>query len=461
MRQRNYDALSVLHKLESLHLGRFVIDHEKLCEAALRRNAGSLKELSFKDMVGFRSEEAWSSIPGKFLADLEAKEEEQEVDKQHSDHQRYCGNTMAVSAVLGILLSKLKTLRLDCKWGVSKVSLDRMMDYNEIDEHEHSKYDTIISDNHALLGLLRCCPALESLFLRPRLNSDMEKVGRLLREFCPRLDTIRCVARDSIFWDGESVDDNQYIHLIQGCTPQASPLFNVSSLSKDDADVSSGTEHDIGGRGLKYFEMGLTMLDTTITSALLVHASSLQFIELYPCSNGKSAIKNACRLLQSCPKLKRFTLHGNRECWGALDGLLLFQHEWGCQQLESLRLVGFADTIDENELEVLDEGYNLESSQEQIYLEMLVHGRAEAFGDSQSPVSSNNTSATAPRNRRHKLFTPGHWRIAWKPRVPRPREFSSASGDIFRRALFQRADSMPNLVHLGLNEMHYARDKPN
>ncbi|KAG0299295.1 hypothetical protein BGZ99_004177, partial [Dissophora globulifera] len=65
MRQRNYDALSVLHKLETLHLGWFAIDPKRLCEAVLRRNAACLKDLSFRDVMGFNSEEAWGPISGR------------------------------------------------------------------------------------------------------------------------------------------------------------------------------------------------------------------------------------------------------------------------------------------------------------------------------------------------------------------------------------------------------------
>ncbi|KAG0305723.1 hypothetical protein BGZ99_001995, partial [Dissophora globulifera] len=83
MRQRNYDALSLLHKLETLHLGRFAINHERLCEAVLRKNAASLKELSLQGMLGFDSEDAWGPISREPHSDQEDEDE----DNQGGDHQ--------------------------------------------------------------------------------------------------------------------------------------------------------------------------------------------------------------------------------------------------------------------------------------------------------------------------------------------------------------------------------------
>ncbi|KAG0308664.1 hypothetical protein BGZ98_007236 [Dissophora globulifera] len=206
MRQRNYDALSVLHKLETLHLSRFAVDHEQLCEAVLRRNAASLKELSLITMVGFDSEEVWGPILKRSHSDQEEKEEEEEEkeeDDLDGDRQKYSENAMSVPAAQGILLSNLKTLRLGCIWGESSISAGVMeMDgYTVADDEEtaaifadedptQTDYDTITLNNFALLGLLRCCPALESLFLEPDRDTDINKIGQLLREYCPRFNTI-------------------------------------------------------------------------------------------------------------------------------------------------------------------------------------------------------------------------------------------------------------------------------
>ncbi|KAG0289055.1 hypothetical protein BGZ98_003994, partial [Dissophora globulifera] len=462
MNYRNYEALSALHRLETLHLRMWVIDHKKLWKAVLRRNVASLKELSFEEMLGFKSERMWGSFAGGSHWDREEEEE----DDQDGDHQRYSGNK--VTTMPDVLFSKLKTLRLDCLWGVSTFPSTKMK-------------DAFISDNTALPGLLRYCPALEILFLRPEYGCDMDRVGRLLREYCPRLDTIRCVDGYSVFYSNDPMDNSQYIHLIQGCTPLPSPLLTAPSVSTDDADVSSGTEHDLGRRGLKYLEMGFALLDTTITSTLLAHASSLQIVELYLSGDNKMDYENACRLLQFCSRLKRFGMHGHSRGLRPLDGLLLFQHEWGCQQLESLQLKGFANadmpvyefSVDEEDEQEeqgeaqLDGQFSdhcLEQGQDQIYTvdeEAMKLGLVDAFGVGRSLASSNTSSATAARNDYHKFFTPGHWRIAWEPRFGKEKDLHSVSGDMFQRALFQRADSLPNLVHLILNERHYTRNKSN
>ncbi|KAG0286318.1 hypothetical protein BGZ98_005140, partial [Dissophora globulifera] len=458
----------------TLHLGRFVIDPEQLCEAVLRKNATSLKELSFRNMTGFKSEEVWC------------------LDNRGSDHQRDDGSEMKVSSGSGILLSNLKTLRLDCTWGVltfslSSMGLDGFDDevfedsgdeddgssaQGTFDDASNGHHTTIESNNNALPGLLRCCPTLESLFWRPQQGSDMEKISRLLREYCPRLDTIRCVDSFSIFWDDEypSNEGSQCALLIQGCTPPLSPLPPASYLSTDDADVSPGTEHGVGRQGLKYFEMSLRFLDTTIISALLVHAPSLQVIEIDFRGGEKTNIENAGRLLKLCPRLKRFAIHDGGGAWDPQDGLLLFQHEWGCQQLESLQLFGIADpwldrfsadAQDAQDEEEQDQSHNLEHSREQICVEATGHGEVEAVEDELSLASNKTTSATAARNSKYNAFTPAHWRSVWEPSSGEQWKLDCANGIVFRRALFERADSMPKLVYLILNERHYKKVEPN
>ncbi|KAG0303324.1 hypothetical protein BGZ99_002723 [Dissophora globulifera] len=302
-------------------------------------------------------------------------------------------------------------------------------DHNSADElyngdDEDAPYRTVIKmDNTALPGLFRCCPALEILFWRPRKEMDMNKISRLLREYCPRLDTIR--------------------------------------RTDNDDDLSSEPERDVRRQGLKYFDMGIWFLDTASTSALLTHASSLQDIKLDLRGNEKVNIENAARLLQLCSRLKRFSIRANGIDWRPQDGLLLFQHKWGCEQLERLRLFGIADpwlrgfSADDQEVqgqaqpEEQGQGHDLEQSQEQT----------EAIEHNQSLVSSKTTSATAAGSSKYNPFMPTHWQTIWKPSFDEMWKLESTSGIVFRRALFERADSMPNLRDLDLNGTHYRRYK--
>ncbi|KAG0320366.1 hypothetical protein BGZ99_004558 [Dissophora globulifera] len=485
MRQRDYDALSVLHKLESLHLSWFTIDLARLCEAVLRRNATSLKELSFRDVAGFDSEAAWGPILGRSHSDQENK------GNQGGDHQRDGGeNAMTVSARPGILLSNLKTLRLDCAWDET-ISIESLISeglndegfgyssdederdsadelYDDTDEDDPHRTDIRI-DNTALPGLFRCCPALEILFWQPREEIDMNRISQSLREYCPRFDTIRRIDSFLYFRNELTSNEDDCVLLIQGCTPPLSLLSATSSLSIDDDDVSSEPKRDVRGQGLKYFEVGLSFLNAAITSALLVHASSLQDIKLDLCDDNKINFENAGRLLQYCPGLKRFSIQVTMVRSAPQDGLLLFQHEWGCQQLESLHLLGIAEPReyshffanyqdDQDEQEVQEQaqpeeqgqGHDLEQSQEQI----------EAFEHSQLLVSSK-TTGTAASNTKYIAFTPAHWRAVSKPSINGRYRLKSPVGTVFRRALFERADTMPNLVDLILNGIPYKRDNSN
>ncbi|KAG0300792.1 hypothetical protein BGZ98_008899 [Dissophora globulifera] len=461
MRQRDYDALSVLHKLESLHLSWFTIDLARLCEAVLRRNATSLKELSFTDVAGFDSEAAWGPISGRSYSDQEDK------GNQGGDHQRDGGkNAMTVSARPGILLSNLKTLRLDCAWDET-ISIESLISeglndegfgyssdederdsadelYDDTDEDDPHRIDIRI-DNTALPELFRCCPALEILFWQPREDINMNRVSQLLRENCPRLNTIRRIVRDkfSYFRNELTANEDDCVLLIQGCTPPLSPLSATSSLSTDDDDVSPEPKRDVGGQGLKYFEVGLSFLSAAITSALLVHASSLQDIKLDLHGDNKINFENAGRLLQYCPGLKRFSFQVTRVRSAPQDGLLLFQHEWGCQQLESLQLFGITEP----------QGYN-------SYFANHQNDQDEQEAQEQSQPEAT-TGTTASSNSKHSTFTPAHWWTVLKPSINERYKLKSPVGTVFRRALFERADSMPNLVELILNGIPYRRDKSN
>ncbi|KAG0286413.1 hypothetical protein BGZ98_005112 [Dissophora globulifera] len=442
MRQRNYDALSVLHKLETLHLGRFAIDHERLCEAVLRRNAASLKELSLQGMLGFDSEDAWGPI---------TREPHSDEDNQSGNHQRGDESAMTVSARSGILLSNLKTLRLNCTWDETTFSLSSLGmdsfddegfgllgdedDQNSADElhddddEDNSFYTVIKTDNFALPGLFRCCPSLEILIWQPRERMDMNKISRLLREYCPRLDTIRRLDGFTLFKDGLSSNEGDCVLLIQGCTPPLSPQFTASSPSTDDAAVSSGTEREVREQGLKHFEMGIWLLDMAITSAFLVHASSLQDIKLSLGGDEKINIENAARLLQLCPRLKRLNVCDS-------SGLRTRGEAYFLRMIRMIRMIKMYKKC------------RYRHSQ-RSKVRAMVYNRAKN--------RPNQTSATAASKIKYNAFTPTHWRNVWKPSFGGERRLTSASGIVFRRALFERADSMPNLVHLVLNERHYKK----
>ncbi|KAF8970530.1 hypothetical protein BGZ46_010426 [Entomortierella lignicola] len=199
------------------------------------------------------------------------------------------------------------------------------------------------SENPSSPDLLRYCPALETLIIHADWTCDVEAIAFMARNYCPKLNTIRCPDGFMMFQSGALLDDDGYVTLIQNCRPLSTTTKNPSN----NALLTPKTTGAESVSGLVHFEMAIGLLCKSITEALLVHSNHLETIELYICGDEIDNFENANHLLSNCPHLKRFAMANYMLEWNPQHGQLLFQKPWICQWLEYLRLDGFEDHFED------------------------------------------------------------------------------------------------------------------
>ncbi|KAF9433167.1 hypothetical protein BGZ76_009806 [Entomortierella beljakovae] len=238
-----------------------------------------------------------------------------------------------------VVLPKLHTLLLDCLW----------------------------TRTPALHHLVRFCPALRHLIVHADSTCDVNTMTPLLRDFCPKLESICCADGYMLFQSGLLLKDDDYVTLIQDCKPppsRYSPDADEIPTGQGDQSnhntatqvipVNSNTKNVVSG--LKEFKMGIPSLYDSITNALLTHSNNLETLELYICGEEQINFTNANRLLALCPNLKYFAMFHYLMDWNVSDAMFLFQTPWACHKLNTFVIDGIqATNIHESER---DEAFN-------------------------------------------------------------------------------------------------------
>ncbi|KAI8603118.1 hypothetical protein EDD21DRAFT_369990, partial [Dissophora ornata] len=293
MQGKEYVALGGLKKLKVLQLRNWAVDLDRFLAAVLAPIAVALEELSLFNVGGFTLHRAMVGIA---------------TSDTRSVHAPF------TTAITTTTLPKLKTLLFGRLRGMG--------------------YRDCGIDNEAL-ELIRICPNLETLIIQPDYRCNTEKIGRYLRDHCPKLSAIRCVNGHTFFDRGVAMDSEGY-----GCVPPSSS----KSLSTIDSTKPEG-------QGLRVFEMGLGWLNSTLTGALMAHSDCLETLILDKVEN----FNNACQLLSQCRHLQKFGLYNYQITLSPDDGMLLFQEPWACRGLKSLVLSRFRSRFEDEQDEDPDD----------------------------------------------------------------------------------------------------------
>ncbi|KAI8603119.1 hypothetical protein EDD21DRAFT_413335 [Dissophora ornata] len=417
MQEKDYVALGGLKKLKVLQLRRWAVDLDRFLEAVLAPIAAELEELLLFNIKGFALH--------RFLAEI------------------YTLNTRSVRAPFTTAASittlpKLKTLLLDRLIGL--IDGDGGLD----DE---------------VLELIRICPNLETLMIHLDNQCDTEKIGRYLRDYCPKLSAIRRVDKLESEY---SLEGEDLVPLIQSCAPPSSS----KSLSTIDSTRPEG-------QGLRVLEMGLGWLDSAITSALMAHSDCLETLILCFRSDEVEHFNNACQLLSQCRHLQWFEMHNFEIRLSPDDGMLLFQEPWACRGLKSLALSGFETEFEDDEDEDEDPD-DVQRQPMQPYFEALDHypevvdedayddGQIIDCGSSeQGPMGDISRNAALEITRCQNVLRSeetilGNWHRSTAGKNG-DSNLLSEPGFEFNRMFFQVANSLPCLENVFLNGMAFVR----
>ncbi|KAF8933387.1 hypothetical protein EDD21DRAFT_369995 [Dissophora ornata] len=428
MQEKEYVALGGLKKLRVLQLRSWTVDLDRALAAVLAPNAAVLEELSLSDIRGLDSSQARAiSVT----------------------------NTCSTSAVDTTTLPKLRTLLLECDWNLVNSGID-----NEV------------------LEVIRICPNLETLIIQPDHTCDTEKIGRYLRDHCPKLSAVRCVDGHMSFQRAVTMDDEGYVALIQGCVPPSSSKFS-STVNTTRPE----------GQGLRVFEMGLGWLDSTITSALMAHSDCLETLILFIRGDEAENFYNARQLLGQCRHLRKFGMYNYLLAWSPDDGMLLLKDPWACRGLKSLTLEGFVSRIEEErydeqeqdnnqelgyvsaerhaeegewmrqDLEALD--HNSEVVDENVYNNDQISGCDSPEQDLMGDTGAEATIDMARYQRKailslHAEIILGNWYLSGAHRFASD-YLLSRQGYEFKRKLFHVANSLSSLENVSLNDIAYVR----
>ncbi|KAF8933388.1 hypothetical protein BGZ58_006392 [Dissophora ornata] len=413
MQEKDYVVLGELKKLKVLQLRHWAVDLDRFLAAGLAPIAAVLEELSLSNIRGFALYRTTVGIGTSYTRSVHAP---------------------FTTAVTTTTLPKLKTLLLDRLRGMG--NRDCGID-NEV------------------LELIRICPNLETVIIHLDHKCDTEKIGRYLRDHCPKLNAIRCV---DMLQSEILLDDEDYVALIQGCVPPSS--------SKSSSTIDTTRPE---GQGLRVFEMGIECLTSTITGALMAHSDCLETLILYIHSAEVEHFNHACQLLSQCRHLQKFEMYNYRMRWSPCDGMLLLKDPWACRGLKSLALGGFGgrweeeqdgypDALQEQQIQQYLEAFDCYSEviDEHAYDDGHISGRDSS---KQGPMSDRKAVLEKKRYRtvtRGDEIILGNWHRSTAS-MYRNDCLLPGQGFEFKRKFLQVANSLPSLENVSLNYVDYVR----
>jgi len=259
--------------------------------------------------------------------------------------------------------------------------------------------------------LIRFCPSLETLYLNPLLECPIVELSTNLREYCPRLKTLKC---------------GPYFH---------HDIFErIWTADKDLMLIESAT-------GLNDFDLPLCDLTSAVLQTLLTrHAHTLTKLSLFFYRGGDpGTVANMSSILASCLSLQEFTAGIVGGAWKPSECLGLFEQSWS----QSLRQFGFSGVSTD--------------------LNRSAYGDDDGFYDDSEPYSGNDVfedfnvdpseievqdCQEGTSGQEIKFMARHGWRVQGNGK---DRQLQSRDSNILCRKLLERVVSMPLMDEVSLN----------
>ncbi|KAI9232724.1 MAG: hypothetical protein BYD32DRAFT_475158 [Podila humilis] len=171
-----------------------------------------------------------------------------------------------------------------------------------------------LNENPALLDLIRHCPALETLIIKPSGVNVYATLCKNLRECCPALTTVRCGRTWTGGWPGDMTDDD-CVSMIQ---------------------VSAHLVHVELDVGVFKIDLGQVLLDA--------HGQWLETLVMIVYKGTTFSFESLGKILQTCPTLVSFEMRCierigedglsdnglGLEMWGSYSSQDLYHEPWQC-----------------------------------------------------------------------------------------------------------------------------------
>lgn len=188
-------------------------------------------------------------------------------------------------------------------------------------------------DNPGFVQLLRFCPKLESIKFRATSSIPAAAVSKNLREYCPKLTSIRSLNSNMPSTIGGSPDEDDVVEIVRAAT------------------------------GLVHFEFPMDDLTSDITKVLLdLHAETLETLQLYLDGGDPLSLTNINVILTECSNLAVLSVENEQDEWGPEDADILLADPWNCPKLKFLGVSGF-NVIDEDYDEQNDYAFDEEEDE--------------------------------------------------------------------------------------------------
>lgn len=164
-------------------------------------------------------------------------------------------------------------------------------------------------------ALFRALPALETLYVGPPLQSDAQELRRLVREFCPHLQSIQNPDINTWNWDFIGYSEHVVAILIDSC-----PVGNLVHLA-----------------------LNVLLIDNSLRDAILEHAGSLEVLELNINYSHEwdEVFVNLGKVLGRCERLRKVSLFNYKRSCNVNDTRAVLQGLKSCRGLKHLTMVGY------------------------------------------------------------------------------------------------------------------------
>ncbi|KAF9126983.1 hypothetical protein BGW39_006198 [Mortierella sp. 14UC] len=131
-------------------------------------------------------------------------------------------------------------------------------------------------------------------------------------------------------------------------------LVLMTSKSEQVVQITNLLEACVPGN-LTHLRVSVALLDDALTATLLAYMGTLETLDITLASDADTGMKNLARVLEQCPRLKRFSLQ-NYRFWQPAQEAARILEAFKPDHLESLTLTGFlSEDYDQNETDDEDE----------------------------------------------------------------------------------------------------------
>ncbi|KAI9234642.1 hypothetical protein MVEG_12273 [Podila verticillata NRRL 6337] len=199
-------------------------------------------------------------------------------------------------------------------------------------------------DNPGFVQLLQLCPKLESIKFWATSTIPAAAVSKNLREYCPKLTSIRSLNSIMPTTIGGSPDEDDVVEIVRAAT------------------------------GLVHFEFPMDDLTSDITKALLdLHAETLETMRLYLDGGDPLSLTNINVILTECSNLAILAVENEQDEWSPEDAENLLADPWNCPKLKFLQVTGFNvigedyEELDDYAFDVEEDEYSSDEDKEAYY----------------------------------------------------------------------------------------------